>query len=93
MADTEVVTVITNPERGSGVKMSRKDADAYVAANPGSSIVGSPAADTQADESDDLGGLSKADLQARAEELGLETGGTKAELIERIQGAGSAPQE
>jgi hypothetical protein len=41
---------------------------------------------------DDLDDLSKTELQQRADELGLRTYGSKADLIERIRSAGATAE-
>lgn len=100
-AEQGLVRVDTNG-RGYLVKMGPKQAAEYVAANPGSRIVGAPVplSDEEAvaargfePEGDNLSRLTKAELVERAEALGLDTSGTKAELTERINAAGATPQE
>lgn len=108
MASEELVRVTTNPEQGSGVKLSRKDAEAYVASHPGSFIVapsGEPGAtaaeqsatraqDSDEGEGDDFQKRTIAELRdhAEANEVDLTGARTKAEILERLTAADEQPE-
>jgi|GEM_PF-6661911 len=71
------------------IKMTRKGAEAYRAANPlpAPAVEAEPAevAVTLAEPAEsNLGGLNKAELVAAAEERGIDSSGTKAEILERL---------
>lgn len=89
MADNDLVRVYRDD--GSGVKLTRAEAETFVAANPTYHIEGEqPASGPTADEGEatesDLGSMTKAELVELADSKGVDSSGTKGDIIARLEG-------
>lgn len=82
---------------GTGFKVTRKEADAFVAGNPGAVIEGDPRVvaegvieeEAPGNSTPDLSGMTVAELKAHAHERGIDLGGAshKADIVAAIEAA------